>query len=257
MNGEAVKEIANLALGKRAPTTIEIHGKTHLLVPAAGGTWEVTERGGPGLRPETLAIHTLAGFVTYVNEVAESRDDAVRDTLVIHVRSHEEVSLITGSTQDGYEVRNVLAVTKFEPLLGPAGVRYGTWMDLETFNVALQSVFADTEDRTKALLVAGTVQDEEVTTSTDDGVSQTVVARAGVVAATRTVVPNPVRLRPFRTFREVEQPESPFILRMRREQGRTPSVALFEADGGKWKLEAIEGIRKFLADKIAGIPIIA
>ena len=46
-------------------------------------------------------------------------------------------------------------------------------------------------------------------------------------------VPNPVTLRPFRTFIEVEQPESKFIFRMR-EGGR---CAIFEADGahGSWR----------------------
>jgi hypothetical protein len=39
--------------------------------------------------------------------------------------------------------------------------------------------------------------------------------------------------------------------------GQLPSVALFEADGGKWKLDAIAFIREFLRDKIEGVPIIA
>jgi hypothetical protein len=34
-------------------------------------------------------------------------------------------------------------------------------------------------------------------------------------------------------------------------------VALFEADGGKWKLDAIQFVREYLAAKIEGVTIIA
>ena len=49
----------------------------------------------------------------------------------------------------------------------------------------------------------------------------------------------------FRTFLEVEQPESEFLLRVDPDEG----IGFFEADGGIWKLEApkIELIgRKFI-----------
>ena len=71
-------------------------------------------------------------------------------------------------------------------------------------------------------------------------------------------LPNPVRLKPYRTFREVSQPGSLFVVRAKRaDDGGLPKVALFEADGGKWKLEAIDNIRQYLTSKIADIPILA
>lgn len=76
----------------------------------------------------------------------------------------------------------------------------------------------------------------------DNGVSQTVEARRGV--ALRDVMPIKPRvaLRPFRTFQEVEQPESEFLLRLN-ENGE---VGLFEADGGMWKLKARQTVKAFL-----------
>jgi hypothetical protein len=50
------------------------------------------------------------------------------------------------------------------------------------------------------------------------------------------------------TFREVEQPESPFVLRFN-EDG---NAALFTGDGSKWKLEAVSAIRKYLEEALAG-----
>ena len=64
-------------------------------------------------------------------------------------------------------------------------------------------------------------------------------------------VPNPVTLAPFRTFRDVAQPASLFVLRVQG-GGETPNVALFEADGGAWRLAAIENIKKWLEENITG-----
>ena len=54
-------------------------------------------------------------------------------------------------------------------------------------------------------------------------------------------------LRPFRTFQEVEQPESEFLLRLD-EDG---NIGLFEADGGMWKLTARQTVKAFLEKKLA------
>ena len=64
--------------------------------------------------------------------------------------------------------------------------------------------------------------------------------------AMEMVVPNPVLLKPYRTFIEVQQPESAFIFRM--QDG--PRAALFEADGGAWRIEAMENIRAYLAKEL-------
>lgn len=68
----------------------------------------------------------------------------------------------------------------------------------------------------------------------DNGVTQTVEARQGVALNALVEVKPRVLLRPFRTFLEVEQPESEFLLRVHPEEG----IGFFEADGGIWKLTA-------------------
>ncbi len=67
-----------------------------------------------------------------------------------------------------------------------------------------------------------------------------------------------VSLRPFRTFREIEQPESEFLFRMQSSgNGVPPMCALFEADGGAWRMEAIARIKTFLKEKTSSVSIIA
>lgn len=58
-----------------------------------------------------------------------------------------------------------------------------------------------------------------------------------------TVKPR-LALQPFRTFREVPQPESDFILRL----DENWRVGLFEADGGIWKMEAKDNIKAYLEE---------
>jgi len=50
-----------------------------------------------------------------------------------------------------------------------------------------------------------------------------------------------IKLQPFRTFLEVAQPESEFLLRVDSEKG----IAFFEADGGIWRLEAKRNIAEY------------
>lgn len=57
------------------------------------------------------------------------------------------------------------------------------------------------------------------------------------------------KLQPYRTFLEVEQPASDFLLRLDKE-GRP---ALYEADGGAWKLEAKRNIAAYLCEQLADL----
>ena len=69
----------------------------------------------------------------------------------------------------------------------------------------------------------------------------------GVASLAQAKTPNPVTLRPYRTFNEVAQPASQFVFRI----NKSANLALFEADGGKWKLEAVERIANYLKNELA------
>lgn len=50
---------------------------------------------------------------------------------------------------------------------------------------------------------------------------------------------------------------STFLLRLQSRDGCPPQCALFEADGGAWKLEAVESIAKWLEDELPdGITVV-
>jgi hypothetical protein len=64
-----------------------------------------------------------------------------------------------------------------------------------------------------------------------------------------TLIKPVVSLKPFRTFLEVEQPESNFLLRV----GERIKIGLLEADGKKWVLDAKENIAGYFARELAGL----
>ena len=74
-----------------------------------------------------------------------------------------------------------------------------------------------------------------------------VEARQGVSLKALVQVKPRVALRPFRTFLEVEQPESEFLLRL----DDDGNVGLFEADGGMWQQTAKASITAYFEDKLA------
>lgn len=201
---------------------------------------------------ESLQINTLTGIVDYIKS---NIDGDMENGLAVQIVSHDTVKVLSG--QFGrFKQRDIYVVARSEAILGTT-FRFGTFYDPETFNIAMQSLFVETDERESVLRVVGNIKEETVKQAQDDGVSQTVVARAGVARVEEVEVPNPVTLQPYRTFREIEQPASVFILRMRQNGSGLPSCALFEADGGGWKLVAIQRIKGFLSEALESISIIA
>ena len=73
------------------------------------------------------------------------------------------------------------------------------------------------------------------------------MAKQGVSLKSAESIRNIVSLKPFRTFREVPQPESQFLLRVD-DKG---SIGLLEADGGVWRMEAKAEIAKLLSAELS------
>lgn len=204
----------------------------------------------PQLQP--IQIHTLTGLVDYINTEHPSPSE-----IIVHVVSPTEVR-VTAAPEGRYRDRPVYAVANCEPIIG-RGFKFGEYQTTEQFVVNLQAQFESTEMRSQVLKVIGNIKQESVKTLSDDGVTQQVVAKAGIAMVGNAEVPNPVSLKPFRTFPEIVQPESDFVLRLQQgtRDNELPKCALFEADGGQWKLDAIIAIREYLKAEIEDLAIVA
>lgn len=132
--------------------------------------------------------------------------------------------------------------------------------EAEDLILHLQTHFVETEQRNALLKICSNLTSEKIITSRDDGFSQEITTRKNVSLKEKVKVENPILLEPFRTFREIEQPGSPFIFRLHdRGEGRLPSVSLSMADADTWKLQAMLNIKVFLDHRLGQdlkIPII-
>lgn len=185
---------------------------------------------------DQLRLNTLTGLVGYVKANLE-RQDA---TFFLQVHDEKTVSLKGVLDTDGGRETLVVA-NAITPQFD-----YGYYLDTEELLIAFQSKFTQTEDRDILLKVIGNVKEENVRQTGDTGIAQAVTIKTGVASADDVIVPNPVKLAPYRTFLEVDQPESNFIFRMK----DGPRGAIFEADGGAWRNQAIVNVRDYLAREL-------
>ena len=186
----------------------------------------------------TLTFHTLDGLV---NSLLEEYTD-FNGPLLIDVKDEETVAVYSSISHDDrqreipYEVRAEIVEIPFNRKL-----------DYETMMITLKSKFVETPELLELVKLLGTITEENSATASDDGFTQTVVVRKGIMLHENKAV-NPIRkLKPFRTFNEVEQPESEFLLRLSEGGG----VALYEADGGAWKLQARRNVAEYLRNALA------
>ena len=223
MIAKAIEKILEIA----EPTRLEINGASY--------TTKKVYRIDEELRAKPIECKTLTGLLDYIRENQES---ILGGAYFLHVVDEKTVSLI--SALDGDRERETLVVARAETPSLPIGAFYNN----EAFLIGVQANFVPGKDRALVLQFAGTVTDGTITDYKDDGVTQKATIRQGIKGKTEAVVPSPCNLRPYRTFAEIEQPESGFIFRMR--SGHGPECALYEADGGAWKYKAMDGIKKYL-----------
>jgi len=199
-----------------------------------------------------FSVTTLAALRDLINTGVEKIDTAAEELPLVHIVNHQEVHLLTG-VSDEHGRRRTFAIAKPPQY---QGFKFDQWYGLEAFRIGIQAHFAQTPDREYLLSIASKVTDGEVATSEDDGVSQQVELKAGLSLKATEKLRARVTLAPFRTFAEVDQPQSEFIFRAQKSD-KGAQLALFEADGGKWKVTAVQNIAFTLKDLGITLPIIA
>lgn len=211
-------------------------------------------------RPSSLKVRSLTALVEYLktdrDSIVNSPESETGEVpgLMIHVVDHLNV-LVIESLDGEFKTRNVY----IHASASPVEFRYGQYQDQESFMIELMTKFTPSStDRARIMQIVGNLRSEHLATLTDDGVTQIASTRKGISLAQETMIPNPVMLRPYRTFMEIEQPESPFAFRLRdAKDGNPPSMALFEADGGKWKMDATILICDWLKEQLPNFVVLA
>jgi len=186
-----------------------------------------------------IKVSTLSGLCDLIGNDCKVEGFS-SDHYLVHVVDHEHVQVIA-KRSNHWKQREVLVDCTPEET---KQFVFGQFVPHEQFTIGLLSQFKDSGDREHVLKISSNVTNEAVVVSADDGISQRLTVNQSVALKSEVVV-RTVKLAPWRTFNEVEQPTSEFILRAKNDNNTT-KLALFESDGGRWKLEAIENIARYL-----------
>ena len=226
----------------KRPEVMSINGHNYITV---GNRIELVKPVLPEkiVKPDTFTAFSLDGLIDYIKSDVDGIFKDAERRHIVRVTSPTKVEVISPTT--GYWMERII-VAQCAAVV--PDITFGRFMDTDDFQIMVQTSFEDSDNRAIVLKLAGSVRKEQSMQTADDGTSQKVTINTGVATASDVIVKNPVILTPFRTFREVHQPESPFILRFN-EDAR---AALFTGDGSAWKLEAVANIAEYLKANLAG-----
>ena len=212
----------------------EIGEHTYLI----GKDGEYTEIRPDLFYPETLELNSLDALVKMVRTEATEDDTP----LYIMIPDHLTACCFGQPNPDlcFHRVRYYTARATDVP-----GWQSDVKMGFEEMQIALRTRFQETKDALYAMKLLSDITTGGKITFNDNGIATSVVTQKGVALQTNESIRPIVVLKPYRTFQEVDQPESPFLIRVS-ERG----ISFTEADGGMWKLKARQTIKAFLEERL-------
>ncbi|MCI1999584.1 MAG: hypothetical protein LKJ75_02415 [Clostridia bacterium] len=230
---EAIEKIEAMA----APTLKEIDG--HLFVVTNDGKY--SEIFPDVIFPDVLNLNSLDALIKMVKTEGIPKYSDVTP-LYITVPTHEKVECFTQPFEhSGHCIRPTYYIAKATDV---PGWEPSTQLSFEQAMIALRTRFQDTADTIYALKLLSDITTGAQVTYNDNGLATSVVTKKGIALQSNDAIKPIVKLKPYRTFQEVEQPESEFLIRIN-ERG----INFVEADGGMWKLTARKTIKAYLDDK--------
>ena len=158
--------------------------------------------------PERYSVDTLEALVKLIR--TEGIDHLPR--LYVRVDSARRVMVDTTYTHREYAEFRRLPL--YEAVSDVPSISVNQSISQEKAIVELQSLYAVTDDRDYLLSLLSRIDVNQGVSSMDNGISQEVSVRTGAVLKEQQIVQPIVHLQPYRTFLEVEQPASDFLLRL-------------------------------------------
>lgn len=187
---------------------------------------------------DTISLTSLSGLTTMIKQEMNEYNLP----LFVRVTSAERVHVLGAVRDDMQREMPFTAEAKF------IGFDFNDYMSIENMIINLKSRFAPTEDRDYLVQLLGNITDQQSIQTKDDGITQSATVKSGIQLVGEQRIKPIVTLKPYRTFLEVEQPESEFLIRLK--DGR---AALFEADGGAWEREAVKNVADKLRELLSDV----
>jgi hypothetical protein len=232
---EAIEKITELATAD----VIEVAGKKFLVAKDGDSAQEIFPN--PDF-PYQLNLYSLEALVQMV------KTEAIRvfnSPFYINVRAHDEVICYTQPLDDLRKQRGDLYMVTAKDV---PGWKEEVQLPFEEALIAIRTRFQQTPDSVYLLKLLSDITNGAKITHSDNGIASTVVTQKGVALQENATIRPIVKLKPYRTFQEVDQPESDIHIRVS-EKG----IKFVEADGGMWKLTARRTIAEYLKEELSEI----
>ncbi len=231
----------------------------------------------PPCYAKPLEVHTLSAIMDYIRSGAD-KWSMKTGRFVLHVEDFNQVHLYR-ELDDRKKRDHLLSASSF-----PCAFPFGRWMELEHFIIQLQTSFVATEALEDLASLAGNIVSQAEVSQKDDGITQQVTVKDGISLVRPIAVKNPVILRPYCTFTDIDQPEGNFVFRLQKTKTEIPSfsgfnstlsncgcqntlalnygcfnaghssygitAALFSAGEEEWKRQCILGIRGYFVKQL-------
>lgn len=241
MDGSAVQAIRDMALKNHV---IDFEGAK--FVPQG-----YTELRFHVDRPKTLEFNTLKSLVDFVKE---NPNDLPLDGAIVVINQDRSVNLYS-NMDDNDAQRTLLVIAKTDIDSFP----FDRFLPSEAFNIYLQTRFVYDENAMNLFKTTSRLRVDEGVTISDDGMSARVTIQKGISAASADIanVPTRVTLAPYRMFPECDQVRSQFIVRLKEGDEKSANIGLWETDGGLWKVEAKDSIKRKLQEYGLDLPVYA
>ena len=197
---------------------------------------------------ESIGLSSLDAMIAFVKTEALYSEDRV----FITIPDVMTVKCFTTPREDLRWNRKYLYTAKATDV---PGWSEKTTLSFEEALIALRTRFQPATDTDYALRLLSNITTGGKVTYNDNGVATSIITKRGIDLQNNEAIKPIIKLRPYRTFQEIEQPESQFLIRIN-ERG----ITFMEADGGMWKLEARKTIKKYLeaalSDEIAARAVV-
>lgn len=222
-----------LILDKSRPVTVEANGTVFW----ADSHDEVKEK-----FPEFphMGVNTLCGLADLIK--TEMHRNGYADNLPVLVRV-ESPNCVRVESSVHFFIEDPVRSLLYEAENDNSTFKPGEY-NQENMVITLRSMCQPTLDREYLLDLISRIDINTGVSIMDTGLTQSVVQKVGAALKDEVPIKPIIRLKPYRTFLEVDQPESEFLLRVT----KSGSIQLREADGGAWKLEARRNIKEYLEE---------
>lgn len=230
---DAIDRVVELA----KPFTLETHGGRQFCSATLHEVKPEVES------PARYSVDTLEALVKLI------RTEGINHSPKLYVRVDSARRVMVDTTYTHRDYAEYSRLPLYEAVTDVPSITVNQSMNQDRAVIELQSLYAVTDDRDYLLSLLSRIDVNQGVSTVDNGVSQEVSVRTGAVLKEQQTVQPIVHLQPYRTFLEVEQPASDFLLRL----SKSGYPALHEADGGAWKLEAKRNIAAYLSEQLADL----